>query len=180
MIQLTGSQQQARATGRKYRLLFALEGWGKTYTLAYDALWYARFANKQILVVTPDPSEFNQALSSFPLQEHNHSEILVSDKYMAGEWFMVIIDNHEHYTESELKQLIKQADSTRMLWIAGTVPDKGHWLDKLMRERRGRKPDWWVYVGEKNDSYTENQTITVADQEFTQGESCSISSSLLG
>lgn len=166
MINPTGAQHQARSTGRTYRLLLADTGWGKTYTLAYDALWYAKYSNKQILVVTKDITAYNRALSEYCLQEHDTSEIVVSDKYLQGSWFMVQIDGYEHWPEAELRSLLAEVQSN-LLWIAGSIPSKDHLIYDLLLKARKNRSDWWIKIGDKHESYTENfrslQELPVTD-----------------
>ena len=160
MIRPTAAQELHRATGRKYRLILAPEGWGKTYMLAYDALWYARFPNKRVLVITSDTEEFNSALASYTLLEHDTSDITVSDCYVPGDWFMVIIDRAETYTEVQIKNFLVSGDSADFVWIGAKTPAKTHWLYELMLSKRAdrntKNRHWWVVVGEKHESYTEN------------------------
>lgn len=160
MIRPTAAQELHRATGRKYRLILAPEGWGKTYMLAYDALWYARFPNKRVLVITSDVNDFNQALSSYTLLEHDTSNITVATEYQPGDWFMVIIDSAETYTEVQIKNFLVPADNAELVWISARTPAKTHWLYQLMLSKRADKHTknrhWWVVVGEKHESYQEN------------------------
>ena len=169
MTMLTGAQQDGRCTGKKYRVLFARESWGKTYLLAYDALWYSRFRNKRILAITHNVEEFNAALSEFPLQEHNSSEIVVSTKFEPGPWFMIIIDNAETYNEADLKSLITQCDGDALLWISSKILPSTHWLKRyseIKKKNRIKYNEWWIFQGDSRDSYTRNQSQTEYSQEF--------------
>lgn len=161
MQQLTGQQLAVRHTGRPYRILRADSGWGKTQVMAYEALWYARFARKRILVITTDPVNFNLALSQFALQEHDTSEIQVSTTYIESDWFMCIIDQAETFDQDELKLIVKQCSGAKILWISTQPLSKQHWLTdviaKKRRDVRTKNVDWWIKDGENCDSYAKNQ-----------------------
>lgn len=168
MQQLTGQQLLVRNTGRPYRILRADSGWGKTQVMAYEALWYARFANKRILVITTDTVNFNLALSQFAIQEHDTSEIQVSTSYIESDWFMCIVDQAETFDEDALKLIIKQCAEAKILWISTQPLSKEHWLSdvivKKRRDSRTRNVDWWIKDGENCDNYTKNQTESTADE----------------
>lgn len=143
--------------------------------LAYDALWYAQYTNKRILVVTPDPAEFNKALSEYSFIEHDTSEIVVSDEYQSGHWFMCILDAVEQYTESQLRDLMLKCSEASMVWISSRLMPETHFLQQLMRQKRKDKhnkngKDWWIVVGEKNDSYRESVKQVEPVEDIVEGQ----------
>jgi hypothetical protein len=121
------------------------------------------------LAITSNVEEFNSALSEFPIQEHDSSEIVVSTKFEPGPWFMIIIDNAETYNEADLKSLITQCDGDALIWISSKILPSTHWLKRyseIKKKNRIKYNEWWIYQGDSRDSYTKNHESAEYSQEF--------------